>query len=271
LTHPHLSGILSTMSRHTIVLLWTAFLLQGCSAFGSILSSEPASDKLIATRPPEPVYLAPTLPPEYTLTPTVTLTPTAPPSPTPFQVVTIEATEEAENETAPTPTPVLFLGPWESYESRRFGAALLVPPEFVTNDYGQSIRIGDPNITTSAIPLFLEILFDQANSYRLPDAIDATNPRNVLEAVIRELGQDYSEFQLVRPIQDVNFNGINAADVAARATIDSDNPESIVNWYLAVAIQEETVVRFFGSSPANAGVTYISIAERIADSFTFVD
>lgn len=238
---------------------------------GSILPGEPPGDVVIATDPPEPVYIAPTLPPEYTLTPTLTLTPPPPPSPTPFQVVTIEATDGAEDGTVLTPTAVLFLGPWEPYQSKRLGADLLIPPELVANDYGQSIRVGDPNLTTSTIPLYLEILFDQANSYRLPDAIDATNPRNVLEAVIQDLEQDYAEFQLVRPIQDVSFNGINAAEVAARATVDSDAPESNVNWYLAVAIQEETVVRFFGSSPANAGVTYISIAERIADSFTLID
>lgn len=259
------------MSRHIFLLLFTTLLLQGCSALGSFLPSEPVSNEIVNTDLPEPVYVAPTLPPEYTLTPTATLSPTPLPSPTPFQVVTIEATAGPEGVTTPTTTPVLFLGPWELYESKRLGAAIFVPPELVTNDYGQSIRVGDPNIYTSEVPLFLEILFDQANSYRLPNEIDATNPRNVLEAVIRELEQEYSELQLVRPIQDVNFNGINAADVAARATVDSDNPDSVVNWYLAVAIREESVVRFYGSSPAIAGVTYFSIAERIADSFTFID
>jgi hypothetical protein len=246
-------------------------LLQGCSAIGLFFPDEPASVDLGATAPVETVYAAPTLPPEYTLTPTATRTRTPVPSPTPFQIASVDPTKAPEGATAPAPTPVLFLGPWERYESSRLGAAIYVPPELTTIDYGSSIRVGDPDIYTSQVPLFFEIYFDQANSYRLPENIDATNPRNVLEAIIQELEQDFAEIQLVRPIRDVYFNGINAAEVAARATADSDNPASIVNWYLAVAIREETVVRFYGSAPAGAGVTYISIAERIADSFTFIE
>jgi hypothetical protein len=226
---------------------------------------------VVATEPAESAYIAPTLPPEYTLTPTATLTPTSPPSPTPFQVVTLEATETIEGEATPTATTVLFAGQWERYESLRLGAAIRVPLELNVNDFGQSIRVGSPNLGTSEIPLFLEILFDQANSYRLPDGIDATNPRNVLEAVIDEMEQDYNEIQLVRSIQDVNFNGINASEVAARASQGNEATEFNTNLYLAVAIRDETVVRFYASSPASAGVIYMTVAERIADSFQLID
>jgi hypothetical protein len=138
-------------------------------------------------------------------------------------------------------------------------------------DYGQGIRVGDPGVLSGDSLLFLEILFDQSNSYRLPDGIDATNPRNVLEAVIREVEQDFTELQLVRPIQDIYFNSIGASDVAARASLETNNSEININLYLAVAIRDETVVRFYGSSPASAGVVYITVAERIADSFSFIE
>jgi hypothetical protein len=69
----------------------------------------------------------------------------------------------------------------------------------------------------------------------------------------------------------VNFNGINAAEVAARVRLVTGTAEQNLNWYLAVAIRDETVVRFYASSPASAGVTYISIAERIAESFIFLE
>jgi hypothetical protein len=259
------------MSRILISLLLLALFLQGCSAVEDLLPTQPDGVVIVATEPSEPEYIAPTLPPEYTLTPTATRTPTSPPSPTPFQVVTLEATEEPEGESSATATPVLFAGQWERYESLRLEAAIRVPPELNAYDFGQSIRVGSPNLYTSEIPLFLEILFDQANSYRLPDGIDATNSRNVLEAVLRELEQDYNKIQLVRAIQDVNFNGINASEVAARASKGSGETEFNINLYLAVAIRDETVVRFYASSPANAGVSYITIAERIADSFQLVD
>lgn len=255
----------------TFFLLLLASILSACSAIGGILPTEPASVEIVATQAPTTVYVAPTLPPEYTLTPTITITPTSPPSPTPFQIVTVEVTEDAEVEETPSPTASLLLGQWERYESTRHGVELMIPPQLEPRDFGQSILIGDVNLEESITPLFIEIRFDQAGSYRLPEGIDATNPRNVIEAVIRELEETYTEVQLVRPIQDVDFNGTPASEVAARVRLVTDTAETNLNWYLAVAIREETVVRFYASSPASAGVTYISVAERIADSFTFVE
>jgi len=271
LTLTYLSGILTVMSRFISFLLFCTLLLQGCSALGGMINDEPAREEIVATVPPTALYLAPTFPPEYTVTPTVTRTPTLPASPTPFQIVTLEATQQPEGEALATATPSLFLGPWEPYESKRLGTAIQVPPQLQARDFGQSIVIGDADLNESTFPLFMEIRFDQAGSYRLPAGIDATNPRNVLEAIVGELEQTYTEVKFVRPIQDVNFNGINASEVAARARLVTDTAESNLNWYLAVAIRDETVVRFYASSPASAGVTYISVAERIADSFNFLD
>ena len=271
LTPTHLSGILIAMIRHLTILFLAAALLQGCAALGDMLSPETPDLETAQSNPTEPVYIAPTLPPQYTLTPTVTKTPSPPPSPTPFQIVTVEATEDPDADITRTATPILFAGQWETYESRSFNVSIQVPPELRVNDYGLSIRIGDADILSGDSLLFVEILFDQANSYRLPDGIDATNPRNVLEAVIEELEGDFTELQLVRPIQDVDLNGIRASDAAARAVLISGDTESNINWYLAVAVRDETVVRFYGSSPASAGATMISVAERIADSFRFTN
>ncbi len=255
----------------TLSFLLLALTLSACSAISGIIPTEPASVEIILTQALATEYIAPTLPPEYTLTPTITITPTSPPSPTPFQIVTVVATEGAEAQETPTPPPPLFLGQWERYESFRLGVELLIPPQMEASDFGQSILIGNANLEQSTIPLFIEIRFDQAGSYRLPEGIDATNPRNVLEAIINELEETYTEVQLVRPIQDVDFNGTPASEVAARVRLVTDTAETNLNWYLAVAIREETVVRFYASSPASAGVTYISVAERIADSFQFVE
>jgi hypothetical protein len=258
------------MSRYIVFIFLVALLLQGCTAIGDLLPEAPIAE-VVSADPAGPTYIAPTLPPEYTLTPTVTKTPTSPPSPTPFQVVTPEFTDEPDDDITPTATPVLFVGQWQIYESRRLGASIRVPIELDAYDYGQGIRVGDPDILSGNSLLFLEILFDQANSYRLPDGIDATNPRNVLEAMIRELEGDYTELQLVRSIQDVDFNGIGASEVAGRALLVSGVSEVNINWYLAVAIRDETIVRFYGSSPASAGVTFITVAERITDSFKFTE
>lgn len=259
------------MFRQISIILLSSLLLQSCSALEALIPQQPAAVEIISTSPAEPVYIAPTLPPEYTLTPTVTKTPTSPPSPTPFQVVTLEATETPQNGATPTEIPVLAVGQWDIYESFRLKASLRIPPQLDARDFGQSILIGNSNLEESTFPLFMELRFDQAGSYRLPEGIDATNPRNVLEAILAELEETYTEVQLVRPIQDVNFNGIGAAEVAARARLVTATTESNLNWYLAVAIRDETVVRFYASSPSTAGVTYISVAERIADSFSLVD
>jgi hypothetical protein len=259
------------MSRILITTLILALLLQSCSAVEGLLPMEPDSVDIVTTEPRKPEYVAPTLPPEYTSTPTVTRTPTSPPSPTPFQVVTIEATEEPEAKASPSATPVVFVGQWERYESTRLGAAIQVPPQLSVRDFGQSILIGNASLSENTIPLFMEIRFDQAGSYRLPEGIDATNPRNVLEAVVRELEETYTEVQLVRSIDDVTFNGINASEVAARVSLITSTAESNLNWYLAVAIQDKRVVRFYASSPASAGVTYMTVAERIADTFQMID
>ncbi len=245
-----------------------ALLLSGCSLLDQ---SPPASVEIIPTSLSEPTYVAPTLPPENTPTPTPTRTRTPLPSPTPFEVVTLEVTETPGSEASSTPTPALFVGQWEVYESSRLNASLRIPPQLEGRDFGQSILIGNNDLDNSIFPLFMEIRFDQAGSYRLPEGIDATNPRNVLEAVLRELEETYTEVQYVRPIEDVNFNGIGAAEVAARVRLVTSNAEQNLNWYLAVAIRGETVVRFYGSSPASAGVTYITVAERIADSFAFIE
>lgn len=271
MTQALLSAILSAMCQKIPIFLLAGIFLQSCSALGGLRSTDPPVVEVATATPIEAAYSAPTFPPEYTLTPTVTKTPTSPPSPTPFQVVTVEATASPETSLTPVATPILFAGQWQLYESRRLGVSILVPPELDAFDYGQGIRVGDPDVLSGNSALFVEILLDQASSYRLPDNIDTTNPRNVLEAVIRELEQDYTELQLVRPIQDVAFDSINASEVAARALLVSGEEEITINWYLAVAIQDETVARFYGSSPASAGVTLISVAERIAESFAFIE
>jgi hypothetical protein len=163
------------------------------------------------------------------------------------------------------------VGQWKEYESSRLSVSLRIPPQLEARDFGQSILIGNSNLETSTFPLFMEIRFDQAGSYRLPDGVDATNPRSVLEGVQRELEETYTEVQLVRPIQDANFNGINAAEFAARARLITETTEQNLNWYLAAVVRDWLVVRFYASSPADAGVTYMTVAERIADSFRFTE
>lgn len=258
------------MMRKTPVFL-TALLLSGCSLLEGLGGSAPPSVEIIPTSPPQPTYIAPTLPPEYTETPTPTKTATPLPTRTPFEVVTLPVMEPASTESTPSVTPALFVGQWAIYESTRLNASMRIPPQLEARDFGQSILIGDSNLGDSLFPLFMEVRFDQAGSYRLPEGIDATNPRNILEAVLRELEETYTEVQLVRSIEDVYFNGINASEVAARVRLVTATAESNLNWYLAVAVREETVVRFYASSPASAGVTYMTVAERIADSFTFID
>jgi hypothetical protein len=259
------------MHRIPLFLLILSLVLLGCTAQEPPPAEAPEEGELAPSAATESIYLAPTLPPEYTLTPTVTITPTLPPTPTPFQVALVEASPTLEGATPPTETPALFVGQWELYESSRLNASLRVPPQLTPRDFGQSILLGDANLADETMPLFVEIRFDQAGSYRLPEGIDATNPRNVLEAVLRELEETYTEVTLVRSIQDVNFNGINASEVAARVRLITETTEQNLNWYLAVAIRDETVVRFYASSPTSAGVTYISIAERIAESFSFIE
>jgi hypothetical protein len=256
------------MMRREASIVIAALLVAGCSALGG---STPASVEIGPRVSAAPTYIAPTLPPENTLTPTPTKTATPPPTPTPFQVVTLAATEPSGSEPTPTATPALFVGQWEEFESARLNTSIRIPPQLDARDFGQSILIGNSNLEASLYPLFMEVRFDQAGSYRLPEGIDATNPRNVLEALVHELEQTYTEVQLVRPIQDVNFNGIGAAEVSARVSLITATAETNLNWYLAVAIRDETVVRFYASSPASAGVTYMTVAGRIADSFSFIE
>ena len=259
------------MTRKLTPFILMTLLMAGCSVLGGIGQSAQPAVEIIPTEPPEPTYIAPTLPPENTLTPTPTKTTTPPPSPTPFEVVTLTPTESSSAEITPTVTPALFVGQWEVYESNRLNASLRIPPQLEAREFGQSILVGNSNLEGGDFPLFMEVRFDQAGSYRLPENIDATNPRNVLEAIVRELEETYTEVQLVRPIQDTNFNGIGAAEVAARVRLVTAAAESNLNWYLAVAIRDTTVVRFYASSPAHVEATYIAVAERMAESFSFID
>jgi hypothetical protein len=242
--------------------------LSGCSALQGGLS-QPVPVEVIAS-PTQSDYIAPTLPPVYTETPTPTPMPTQVPSPTPFTIVTVESGTPGDDETDGVPTPAFTFTNWERFETNRFDLAILIPDSLQATVLGQNIVIASPSSAEVPIPLNMEMRIDADNSFRLPDGVNPADPRSVLEGVLNEFETDYDEISMVRPIANIAVQGKSAAEAAARTTLGEGENAQQTLWYLAVIVNQQTVVRVYASSPAETGGTYLAIAERITDSLEFL-
>lgn len=258
----------SMRRKLSIALLIITLSLSGCSVLQGALSQPGSVD--VASSPTSSEYVAPTLPPVNTATPTASPEPTAEPSPTPFTIVTVESGTPETTEDAAFPTPVFTFSRWERFEANRFNVALNVPDTLQATVFGQDIIIASPSSAEVPIPLDLELRFDQANSYRLPDGINPADPRSVLEAILNEIEAEYDTYTLIRPVSNVDVNGKAAAEAAVRTALGEGESIQETLRYLAVIVNQESIVRIYASAPADTGSAYLVIAERITDSLEFL-
>lgn len=256
--------------RLQIVLLSLATLLflSGCSALQGLLP-ESAPVQAVAS-PTLSGYVAPTLPPANTETPTASPEPTSAPSPTPFTVVSVETETPEATGAAGIPTPAFTFTNWERFEASRLGIGIDVPNTLDATVLGRDIVIASPSSAEVPIPLDIELRVDAANSFRLPDGINPADPRSVLEGVMNEVETSYDSVTNIRPLTNINVRGKPAAEVALRSAIGAGDAADETLWYLAVIVDQETIVRVYASSPAETGGAYLAVAERITDSLEFL-
>jgi hypothetical protein len=258
-----------SMRMNTVFLILMATLgLSGCSALQSSIS-EPAPVE-VASSPIASEFVALTLPPAYTETPTATDEPTPEPSPTPFTIVTAEGETPEATEAGGVPTPAFTFTRWERFETSRLDLALTIPDTLQATVLGRDIVIGSPSDAEVPIPLSVELRVDSANSFRLPDGVNPADPRNVLEGVLQEFETTYSTVTMIRRVTFIDVQGKPAAEAAAITSLGEDESTEETVWYLAVIVNQETVVRVYASAPADTGVFYLAVAERITDSLEFL-
>jgi hypothetical protein len=257
------------MRMKTAFLILTVTLaLSGCSALQGAVSNSAPGD--VAVSPIASEFVAPTLPPAYTETPTATNEPTPEPSPTPFTVVTVEGETPEATEAGSVPTPAFAFTKWERFEANRLDLALTIPDALQATVLGRDIIIASPSNAEVPIPLSLELRVDSANSFRLPDGVNPADPRNVLEGVLKEIEATYSTITMIRSVAFIDVQGKPAAEAAAITSIGEGESAEETVWYLAVIVNQETVVRVYASAPADTGVAYLAVAERITDSLEFL-
>jgi hypothetical protein len=258
-----------SMSKITLVLsLISVWVLSGCSSIQNVLPG-PAPIEVVAS-PTSADYVAPTLPPVSTETPTATTEPTAEPSPTPFTVVSVETETPEATTSVGVPTPAFAFTKWERFEASRFNLSINLPDALQATVLGQNIVIESPSSAEVPIQLSLELRVDSANSFRLPDGINPADPRSVLEGVLDEIEAGYDTLSMIRPVTNVNVQGKPAAEAAARTGLGAGDTAEETVWYLAVVVNQETIVRVYASAPADSGVAYLAVAERITDSLEFL-
>jgi hypothetical protein len=250
------------------LILLTTWALSGCAVLQGASSQPGPAD--VAASPTSSDYVAPTLPPVYTKTPTASPEPTPEPSPTPFTIVAVESETPQVTQDTAIPTPVFTFSRWERFEANRFDLALNVPDTLQATVFGQNIVIASPSSAEVSIPLDLELRVDRANSFRLPDGINPDDPRSVLEAILNEIEAEYDSVTLIRPLSNTDVNGKPASEAAARTILGEGDSAQETLWYLAVIVNEGTVVRVYASAPAETGSAYLVIAERITDSLEFL-
>ncbi len=243
-------------------------ILSACSQLQT--TPAPSVPVEIVASPTPSDYVAPTLPPEYTQTPTAAPQPTSTPSPTPFTVVITESETPEVTSVAGIATPAFNFTNWERFEASRFGISVDIPDTLSAAVLGRDIVIASPSDAEIPIPLSIELRIDSPNSFRLPDGINPSDPRSVLEGVLEELESSYDTVTKLRPLTNINVSNSPAAEVAVRSAIGAGAAADETIWYLAAVINQETIVRIYASSPAETGGAYLAVAERITDSLEFI-
>jgi hypothetical protein len=247
-----------------------ALILSGCSVFegNTTLDSEPETDRVQVAE--TTAYTAPTLPPVNTPTLAPTTTRIPPPTPSPFTVVIVETPTPESGPSTSIPTSDFNFGGWERYETTYAGIAFDTPINMVTHDYGRLIRIGDPNFSDEGIPLFVEFQVDHANSGYLPDGINPSDPRSIMDGILREFDKTYTEVTMIRNVTNMNVHGYPGSNTAVRTQLTDGSGTDELIWYLAAVVHEETIVRIYAQSPAITGGVYLSFAQHMMETIEFL-
>ncbi len=242
----------------------------GCSLFGGSTPLDSNTENDHSQGADATAYTAPTLPPVNTPTLAPTTTQTPPPSPSPFTVVILETPTPESDLSTSIPTPDFNFGGWERYETSYTRVAFDTPINMVVRDYGRLIRIGDPNFSEEGIQLFIELQVDQAKSAYLPADINPSDPRSVIDGILREFEKTYTVVTMIRPVTNVNMHGYPGSDTAVRTQLSVGLEIDELIWYLAAVVHEETIVRIYAQSPANTGGTYLAFAQHMIETIEFL-
>ena len=136
-------------------------------------------------------------------------------------------------------------------------------------DYGRLIRIGDSNFNDEGIQLYVEFYIDHASSGYLPEGINPSDPRSVIDGVLREFKEAYTEIIMIRSVSNVIMN-INPGADTALYTNSTDVPGTYeMTWYLAAVVHGETVVRVYAQTPVNNAGTYLQLAQHMIRTIEF--
>ena len=257
-------------NNYLYIFVIIAFLLGGCSVFGGSTPLASAPEAVPPQVAEATAYTAPTLPPVNTPTLAPTSTQTPPPTPSPFTVVIVETPTPEGGPSTPIPTPDFNFGGWERYETNYTGIAFDTPINMVTRDYGRLITVGDPKFSDDGVQLFVEFQVDQAASNYLPDGINPSDPRSIIDGILREFDNTYTEVTMIRPVTNVNMHGYPGSNTAVRTqSIDGSGTYELI-WYLAAVVHEETIVRIYAQSPASTGGVYLSFAQHMIETIEFL-
>ena len=244
-----------------------ALVLNGCSTFGGAPpASTPVSN--LSQTSVETAYIAPTLPPANTATLAPTKTQTPPPTPTPFSIAVVETQTPESGPSTAIPTADLDFGGWERYETFT-GISFDTLINMDVQDYGRLIRIGDSNFRDDGIQLYVEFHIDHASSGYLPEGINASDPRSIIDGELREFKEDYTEIIMIRSVSNVIMNDYPGDDTALY-TNSTDVPGTHeMTWYLAAVVHGDSVVRVYAQTPVNNAGTYLALAQRMIQTIEF--
>lgn len=256
--------------KYLYVFVIFAFVLGGCSVLGGSAPLTSAPEAVPPQVAEATAYTAPTLPPVNTPTLAPTSTQIPPPTPSPFTIVIVETPTLESGPPTSIPTFDFNFGGWERYETNYTGIAFDTPINLETRDYGRLIRVGDPNFSAEGIQLFVEFQVDQATSSYLPDGINPSDPRSIIDGILREFDNTYTEVTMIRPVTNMNIHGNPGSNTAVRTqSIDGSGTNELI-WYLAAVVHEETIVRIYAQSPASTGGVYLSFAQHMIETIEFL-
>jgi len=247
-----------------------ALILSGCSVFEGSTPLASAPDAIPPQAAEATEYTAPTLPPVNTPTLAPTMTQTPPPTPSPFTIVIVETPTLESGPPTSMPAFDFNIGDWERYETTYTRIAFDTLTNLAIQDYGRLIRIGDPSFSDEGIQLFVEFQVDQANSSSLPEGINPSDPRSIIDGILREYDRTYSEVTMIRSVANVNVRGYPGSNTAVRTQLTSGSGTDKLIWFLAVVVHEETVVRIYAQSPDSTGGVYLSFAQHMMETIEFL-
>jgi hypothetical protein len=161
---------------------------------------------------------------------------------------------------------------WVSYEWPAQSISFQHPEQMKVTIVGNQIFISSPSENLqdleNALRLNVVIGVEPADSPRLPDNVDRSNPAAILTGFLEQLFPNPERLSVREPVAATTINGYSAATTLVQESLAASPGSTGVNTlhYIVYIVHTNRVVQVFASTPGSTEGKFLPIGRMVAES-----